>query len=133
MSRTMLYHYFRKFDGNVCTDWRLTHDLTTSLETTDGKAERVNSRAFEQFLNPDFKGSEPGSCQGAGALTSRVYPCPNLFQTPVPTCSSPPHRACPFVTTCHTIAGYEDKQLKFSVYVKPAATAAAASSVQPIL
>jgi hypothetical protein len=50
----------------VCTDWRLTHDLTASLETTDGKAERVNSQAFEQFLNPDFKGSEPGSCQSAG-------------------------------------------------------------------
>ena len=63
---SMLYHYFRKFDGNVCMDWRLTNDLNTSLQTTNGKTELVNTKAFETFLNPDFKGSEPGSCQGAG-------------------------------------------------------------------
>ena len=62
----MLYHYFRKFDGNVCMDWRLTSDLSTSLQTTDGKTARVNSQAFQQFLNPNFKGSEAGSCQEAG-------------------------------------------------------------------
>lgn len=44
MPTTNLYHYFRKFDGNVCTDWRLTHDLTASLETAGGKAARVNSK-----------------------------------------------------------------------------------------
>jgi hypothetical protein len=63
---SMLYHYFRKFDGNVCMDWRLTNDLNTTLQTTKGKTELVNTKAFETFLNPDFKGSEPGSCQGAG-------------------------------------------------------------------
>ena len=44
MAAIMLYPYFRKFDGNVCTDWRLTHDLTASLETADGKAKRVKQR-----------------------------------------------------------------------------------------
>mmetsp|Transcript_45748 Transcript_45748/g.73753 ORF Transcript_45748/g.73753 Transcript_45748/m.73753 type:complete len:92 (-) Transcript_45748:92-367(-) len=63
---TMLYHYFKKIDGNVCMDWRLTSDLSTSLQTGDGKTKRVNTKAFEQFLNPDFKGADAGSCQGAG-------------------------------------------------------------------
>ena len=80
---TMLYHYFRKFDGNVCMDWRLTSDLSTSLQTTSGKTERVNSKAFEQFLNPEFKGTEAGSCQGAGPLCAVRRPR-------APTCS---HRA----------------------------------------
>ena len=79
MAATMLYHYFRKFDGNVCTDWRLTHDLTASLETADGKAKRVNSKAFEEFLNPDYKGSEPGSCQGAGEFTAQGSASPHLL------------------------------------------------------
>ena len=47
-------------------DWRLTSDLSTSLQTNDGKTKRVNAKAFEQFLNPDFKGAEAGSCQSAG-------------------------------------------------------------------
>jgi hypothetical protein len=47
-------------------DWRLTNDLSTTLKTVEGQTKRVNSRAFEMFLNPQFKGSEPGSCQGAG-------------------------------------------------------------------
>jgi len=69
----MLYHYFKKIDGNVCMDWRLTSDLSTSLQTGDGKTKRVNAKAFEQFLNPDFKGADAGSCQGAGpSLDDRV-------------------------------------------------------------
>ena len=63
---TMLYHYFKKIDGNVCMDWRLTSDLSTSLQTGDGKTKRVNAKAFEQFLNPDFQGVDAGTCQGAG-------------------------------------------------------------------
>ena len=52
--------------GNVCTDWRLTHDLTTSLKTAGSGTARVNTKAFEMFLNPSFKGAEAGSCQGLG-------------------------------------------------------------------
>ena len=93
---TMLYHYFRQVNGalahlapgtrfftrtpdvgahaltvwsvagNVCTDWRLTHDLTTSLKTAGSGTARVNTKAFEMFLNPSFKGAEAGSCQGLG-------------------------------------------------------------------
>jgi hypothetical protein len=81
----MLYHYFRKFDGNVCMDWRLTSDLSTSLQTTDGKTARVNSQAFEQFLNPKFKGSEAGSCQEAGLRLLR--PRLALRRTVLPVCS----------------------------------------------
>jgi len=67
MSGTMmLYEYHRTFIGNVCLDWRLTNDINTKLHTSDGKDAVVNSKAFEQFLNPQYAGKEDGSCQGAG-------------------------------------------------------------------
>ena len=64
---TILYAFHKKIQGNVCTDWRLTHDLTTDLETADGKDARVNTEVFKDFLNPtQLQGSVRGSCQGAG-------------------------------------------------------------------
>lgn len=123
----MLYHYFRKFDGNVCLDWRLTSDLSTSLQTIDGKTARVNSQAFEQFINPKFKGSEAGSCQEAGRPV--VMPLRPRLAAVLSTRS--PRSARTDGHFCASGAGYEDKQLKFSAYVKP--PAAAASLVQQIL
>jgi hypothetical protein len=129
----MLYHYFRKFDGNVCMDWRLTSDLSTSFQTTDGKTARVNSQAFEQFLNPNFKGSEAGSCQEAGPRLFVLLRPRLAFRCTVSPLSAlpPPRFARADGHFCVSGAGYEDKQLKFSAYVKP--PAAAASLVQPIL
>ncbi|EKX31088.1 hypothetical protein GUITHDRAFT_122704 [Guillardia theta CCMP2712] len=69
---SMLYHYHRKFTGNVCTDWRLTHDLHTLVEGEDGKSKLVKSKAFEQFLNPDYAGTEAGSCQEAGYKSKQL-------------------------------------------------------------
>ena len=48
---TKLYHYFRKFDGNVCMDWRLTSDLNTSLQTTDGKTKLVHDKILRTIAN----------------------------------------------------------------------------------
>ena len=60
MKLTASSSYHRKFTGNVCTDWRLTHDLHTNVEGEDGKSKLVKSKAFEQFLNPDYAGTEAG-------------------------------------------------------------------------
>eukprot|EP00287_Rhodomonas_sp_CCMP768_P012661 CAMPEP_0196718040 /NCGR_PEP_ID=MMETSP1091-20130531/1332_1 /TAXON_ID=302021 /ORGANISM="Rhodomonas sp., Strain CCMP768" /LENGTH=88 /DNA_ID=CAMNT_0042058603 /DNA_START=214 /DNA_END=480 /DNA_ORIENTATION=- len=61
----ILYQYHRKIQGNVCMDWHLTNDLLTSLQTQDGP-KTVNSQAFKQFLNPQYAGTEAGSCQSLG-------------------------------------------------------------------
>mmetsp|Transcript_7639 Transcript_7639/g.18460 ORF Transcript_7639/g.18460 Transcript_7639/m.18460 type:complete len:91 (-) Transcript_7639:57-329(-) len=63
---TILYAYHKKIQGNVCTDWYIPHDTTSSLETAGGPA-RVNTEAFQEFLNPaQLADTSRGSCQGAG-------------------------------------------------------------------
>jgi len=69
---TILYAYHKKIQGNVCTDWHLAHDTTTSLETGAGPA-RVNPEAFQEFLNPaQLANTSRGSCQGAGYSSKQL-------------------------------------------------------------
>eukprot|EP00961_Rhodomonas_salina_P045171 606745-Rhodomonas_salina.1 len=71
MVKMMMYEYFRKVQGNVCMDWTLTHDLLTTVETKEGP-KTVNTQAFKQFLNPEWEGTEPGSCQSLGYKSKQL-------------------------------------------------------------
>ena len=55
-----------QIQGNVCTDWRLSHPLLTKFADKDGNDTQVNTQAFKVFLNPKQVQGVAGSCQDAG-------------------------------------------------------------------